>query len=559
MQLCHHLQEVLGIRPVYCRILANRGIHDFREARAFFRPKVSHLHDPWLLKGMEKAVERIDEALQKEEKILVYGDYDVDGTTAVGMVFSFLKNKMSPAKMAYYIPDRYKEGYGISKKGVDYAYKQGFTLIIALDCGVKAVEQITYARSLGLDFIICDHHLPGEKPPPAYALLNPKQKQCPYPYKELSGCGIGFKLICALVQYWGLPSESAFQYLDLVATSIAADIVPLTGENRTLAFLGLKKINTHPLPALQALIEVSDIKKELNLRDVVFMLAPRINAAGRMGDARNAVQLFIETKPEKAALLAKKLHEMNAERKKLEKAITTEILNRIKRDQNFSRQKTTVLYAPDWHKGVIGITASRIMETHYRPTVILSGAEGRVSGSARSVRGFNIYNALEECKDLLERFGGHFFAAGVSLKPEHIETFSQKFEEVVSEKIDPDLLIPEVNIDAELNLADLSEKFYTMLCRFEPFGPENPQPVFLLKGARDNGFSKLIGSNHIRFELLHPSCPERSFVGIGFNLAEKFDLVASGQPFDLCFSLEKNEFAGRSDIQLNVHDIRKTE
>lgn len=554
--LCRQLHLQLKIRPVYCRMLASRGIRTFEEAKSFFRPEPGHLHDPWAMKDMEKAVHRINKAVQAGEKVLIYGDYDVDGTTAVATVLAFLQTRVPRLQTDFYIPDRYDEGYGISKKGIDFAKAGQYTLIIALDCGVKAIEQITYAQSLGIDVIVCDHHLPGETLPPVYALLNPKQKDCTYPYKELSGCGIGFKLICALAAHWQMPQETAMEYLDLVMTSIAADIVPLTGENRVLAFLGLKKLNTNPLPALKALIDISRANGDLLLRDVIFMIAPRVNAAGRLGDAKMAVQLFIEKDPKKMATLAKELHQLNDRRKSLDKAMAADILHQIEADHTLSRRKTTVVFNPDWHKGVLGITASRIMDTYYRPTIILSGKNGNISGSARSVRGFNIYNALQECAPLLERFGGHFYAAGMTLKPENLEAFSQQFEEVVAHSISPEMLTPEIEIDAEVTFSELTDSFYKVLQQFEPFGPENRQPVFLLRGVKDNGYSQLIQSRHIRFEIIQPGNPNRSFAGIGFNMAEKFDLVASGNLFDICFSLEKNNFSGKSRLQLQVLDMK---
>lgn len=555
--VCQALYRQLGIRPVYCRLLANRGIRTFGEAKTFFRPDLSQLHDPYRMKDMRKAVQRIDRAVRTGEKILVYGDYDVDGTTAVAALLSFLQDQVPQLNAAFYIPDRHEEGYGLSRKGITQAKEGDFSLIIALDCGVKAVEQITYARSLDLDVIVCDHHLPGETLPPVHALLNPKQQACNYPYKALSGCGIGFKLMQALAIHWQLPPETALHYLDLVAISIGADIVSLSGENRVLASLGLQKINTRPLPAVSALLTISRLSGPILLKDLIFRVAPPINAAGRMGDAKTAVALLMEKDPEQAAVRAEALHALNARRKSLDKAVTAEVARRLSADKQLARRKTTVLHGADWHKGVIGITASRIMETYYRPTVILSGADGMLSGSARSVKGFDIYNALKACAHLLERFGGHALAAGVTLSAEQLTAFSEKFEEVVAGTIDPELLVPEIAIEGTLTFDDLTESFYNMLQQFEPFGPDNKQPVFALEQVSDNGYSRLLQSRHIRFELIHPAFPGRSFTGIGFNLAEKFDLVASGRPFDLCFSLEKSDFSGRSPLQLRVLDLRE--
>lgn len=571
---CKALSDALQIRQLYCQLLVQRKIYTFEEAKNFFRPSLHHLHDPWKMKDMAKAVQRIDVAINKGEKILIYGDYDVDGTTAVATVYSFIHERYR--QTGFYIPHRYHEGYGISFTGIDFAKKNNYSLIVTLDCGIKAIDKINYAQSLGIDVIVCDHHLPPQAPsqsPPggdeggAYAILNPKQPDCNYPYKELSGCGIGFKLISALACHWKLADDNVFQYLDLVATSIAADIVPITGENRTLAYFGLKKVNKDPLPGIKALAELSGLKKTMQISDLVFMIAPRVNAAGRMDDpastqsrAHKAVELFIEKDPEKAMALAEILHQDNAHRKDLDKSITEEILAEIAGSEKLISRRSTVLFNKNWHKGVIGIVASRIMETYYRPTIIFTQSNGQLTGSARSVRGFNIYEALHQCHELLDNYGGHFFAAGMTLKLEKFAAFSEKFEEVVSSTIDRELLIPEIRIEAEIRLREITPRLFKLLQQFEPFGPENMRPVFLAKNVYDNGYSKIVSMKHIRFEVKQNNgegCSE-AFTGIGFNLAHKFDIVASGNPFDMCFTVNENEWNGKTSLQLQVIDIKSS-
>lgn len=550
------LSQELKVRALYGHLLVGRGIETFEEAKAFFRPPISGLHDPFLMKDMEKAVSRIDNALGNKEKILIYGDYDVDGTTAVSVVFSFLNQCTD--HIEFYIPDRYREGYGISFAGIDYAKENGFSLIIALDCGIKAVDKIAYARSLGIDVIICDHHLPDKNIPDALAILNPKQPDCSYPYKELCGCGVGFKLIAALAQHWHLPDESVTQYLDLVATGIAADIVPITGENRILTYYGLKKLNTDPLPGLKALLQLGSGKqgkdRHLNVEDIVFIIAPRVNAAGRMDDARKAVNMFIEKDFDKALHFAEMLHRDNTDRKELDKNITEEALAIIEEEGLCSRN-STVLYRSHWHKGVVGIVASRVMEMYYRPTIILTQSKDKVSGSARSVKNFNIYEALHQCHDLLDNYGGHFYAAGMTLKAENVEAFVNKFETIVSSTIDPEWLIPEIRIDAMITLPEISAGLYKILKQFEPFGPGNMRPVFMASGVYDTGYSKIIKQQHIHFEIKQGN--SRVFSGIGFKMADKFDIVSSGEPFDICFGIDENEWDGKSFIQLKVIDIKK--
>lgn len=563
---CKALSNALRIRPFFCRLLVQRNIYTFEEAKTFFRPSLHHLHEPLKMKDMTKAIDRINQAINKGEKILIYGDYDVDGTTAVATVFSFIYNRYK--QTGFYVPHRYHEGYGISFAGIDYAKKNNYSLIITLDCGIKAVDKIKYAQSFGIDTVVCDHHLPDNTLPPAYAILNPKQNGCNYPYKELSGCGIGFKLISALAQNWQLPDDTVFQYLDLVATSIAADIVPITGENRILAYFGLKKANNDPLPGIKALAQLSGLKKAMQIADLVFLIAPRVNAAGRMDDpsstqggAHKAIELFIEKDPEKALALAEVLQQDNIQRKDLDKSITAQILAKIAASKELASRRSTVLFDTAWHKGVIGIVASRVMETYYRPTIIFTGSKDQLTGSARSVKGFNIYEALHQCHELLDNYGGHFFAAGMTLKHEKLAAFTEKFEEVVSSTIDPELLIPEIRIDAEIFLDEITPKLFNLLQQFEPFGPENMRPVFLARNVYDNGFSKIVSLKHIRFEIKqdHNGKCSEAFTGIGFNLVHKFDMVSSGKPFDICFTLHENEWNGKTSLQLQVTDIRSSE
>jgi single-stranded-DNA-specific exonuclease len=548
------LQSYLRIHPLLCRLLVQRGMHTYDESRLFFRPTLMDLHDPWLMKDMDKAVSRIEQAFFRNEKILVFGDYDVDGTTAVATVFDFLHTLYN--NIEFYIPHRYKEGYGISKQGIEYARDNEFSLVIALDCGIKAIDQITWAAAHGIDFIICDHHLPDAILPPAVAILNPKQYDCPYPYKELSGCGIGYKLISAFAQKRGVPDENVHKYLDLVATSIAADIVPMTGENRVLAFHGLKKVNSSPLPGIQALIELSGLKEQLTISNLVFVIAPRVNAAGRMDDARKAVNLFVETDKEKAMEIAKVLHADNFDRKEVDGNITKEAVELLQNDLTLQDKKSTVLYKPDWHKGVVGIVASRLIDKYYyRPTIILTLSNDKVAGSARSVTGFNVYEAIHQCKELLENYGGHFYAAGMTLKPENVAAFQKKFEEVVATTIDPDLLVPEIVIDTEIQLKDITPAFFNILRQFEPLGPENLRPIFLVRNVIDSGYSRLVKDEHIKFSVKQGRSPN-ALTGIGFYMSEKFHIVSSKQPFDMVFTIDENEWNGKMNLQLKVIDIR---
>ncbi len=550
------LQNKLKVSRTICKILTQRNFEDYDSTEKYFVPLLSQLHSPFLMKDMAKAVERIKGAISTNEKILVFGDYDVDGTTSVASMFGFLSEIYNPQHLDFYIPHRYREGYGVSKAGIDFAAANNFTLIICLDCGIKSVELIDYANTLGIDFIICDHHLPGNIIPAAVAILNPKQIDCLYPYKDLCGCGVGFKLMTALAIHFNLPEDSVYKYLDLVATAIAADIVPMTGENRILAYHGLIKINTNPLPGIKALMELGGISKIMTITNVVFIIAPRVNAAGRMDDAKKAVQLFIEKDVEKAKAFAEMLHIDNKERKEADSSITEEALQLIKDSTVLQNKKTCVVYSDHWHKGVVGIVASRLIEHYFKPTIVLTKSGDYIAGSARSVPGFNLYEAIYECKDLLMAYGGHFAAAGLTLAPENLIAFTNKFEEVVSATIEPELLIPEIIIDAEINFDELTEGFYNIICRMEPFGPENMRPVFITRKCTDFGYSKILKEAHIKFVLRQK---ETVMNGIAFNMHEKFSILANQKEIDIVYNIEENEWQGNKNLQLKIIDIRPSE
>jgi single-stranded-DNA-specific exonuclease len=550
------LHNALKINTTICNILAERGIDTFEKAKHYFRPQLSHLHDPWLMKDMQKAVDRIITAFEKKEKILVFGDYDVDGTTSVACMYQFLCKIYDVSLLDFYIPHRYREGYGVSKMGIDFAKETDFNLIISLDCGIKSVDLITYAKTLGIDFIICDHHLPDDIIPDAVAILNPKQKDCNYPYKELCGCGVGFKLITALALHFNIEEEHYYCYLDLVATAIAADIVPMTDENRVMAFYGLEKINSNPNPGIKALIQLGGIQKKLSINNVVFVIAPRVNAAGRMDDARKAVQLFIEPEYDKALTIAEMLHSDNSDRKEADSSITEEALAIINNDDKLKTKKTTVVFKDHWHKGVVGIVASRLIETYYRPTIVLTQSGDVVAGSARSVPGFNLYEAIHACREHLLGYGGHFAAAGMSLLPENVTVFADKFEAVVAATIEPHLLIPEIIIDTTVSFAAINTSFYNIISQMEPFGPENMRPVFIAKNIEDTGYSKIVKDLHVRFVVKQHNV---TFTGIGFNMAEKFYLLQMKKPLDIVFTIDENEWNGNTSLQLKVIDIRLSE
>jgi len=546
-----NLSAALGINITICKILVQRGIDSFDKAKNFFRPQLTDLHSPWLMKDMELAVNRILSAFQQEEKILVFGDYDVDGTTAVAAMYQFLAANYEAVE--FYIPHRYKEGYGVSKLGIDYAFEHGFTLIVSLDCGIKSVELIQYAKTKGIDFIVCDHHLPDAELPPAVAILNPKQIDCPYPYKELCGCGVGFKLMMALAEKLNLPDTSYLNYLDLAATAIAADIVPITGENRVLAYYGLKKVNENPCPGIKALMQLAKVDHQMHITNLVFIIAPRVNAAGRMDDAKKAVQLFIEKDSEKALAFAEMLHSDNTDRREADASITTEALALIEQNPEMINRKTTVVYQEHWHKGVVGIVASRLIDTYYRPTIVLTRSGDIVAGSARSVAGFNLYEAVHACRNHLLGYGGHFAAAGMTLLPENVTAFAEAFETVVAENITDDLLIPEIIIDAAVSFKDLTPSLYNILLQMEPFGPENMRPVFVAHKVYETGFSKIVKEQHVRFVVRQNNI---TFTGIGFNLADKFSLLQMKEPVDIVFTLEMNEWNGEKNLQLKVIDYK---
>jgi single-stranded-DNA-specific exonuclease len=545
------LRNDLGIHRALCTLLVQRGHTDFNKSKSFFRPSISDLHDPWLMKDMGKAVDRIVQALETGEKILVYGDYDVDGTTSVACMFHFLRSVHS--KVEFYLPHRYKEGYGVSRAGVEFAIGNHFSLIISLDCGIKSVQLVQYAKTQGVDFVICDHHMPDDELPPATAVLDTKQPGCFYPYKELCGCGVGFKLIQALCKTLGLPDEKFLCYLDLVATAIAADIVPITGENRVLTYFGLQKVNSNACTGIKALIDLSSLTRKVCVSDLVFVVAPRINAAGRMDDARKAVLLFIEEDYDKAISLAKLLHADNIDRKDADMLTTEQALLLIDGNEEMRLRKTTVLYNNEWHKGVVGIVASRLIEKYYRPTIVLTKSGENVSGSARSVTGFNVYEAIHQCRELLENYGGHFYAAGLTLKQENLQPFINMFEQVVTTSIPPELLIPEITIDAEVKFNDINHTFYKIICQMEPFGPENMRPVFIAKQVYETGYSRIVKENHIKFSLKQDN---QIMDGIGFGLSQKFELLQPNIPVDVVFTLDENEWNGDKKLQLKVIDFK---
>lgn len=553
LQKVKQLASELNVEELIATLLVQRGIETFEQARSFFRPSLNDLHDPYLMQDMDKAVARIEKAVAQGENILVFGDYDVDGTTAVSLMSSYLRSFYP--NVATYIPDRYAEGYGVSFKGIDFADDNGCSLIIALDCGIKSIDKVLYAKEKNIDFIICDHHRPGDTLPDAVAVLDPKRQDCHYPYKELCGCGVGFKVIQALAQNRNQTITDLLPYLDLVATAIAADIVPITGENRVLAKFGLEVINANPRPGIKALIQ--NIKKQtLTITDVVFVIAPRINAAGRIKHGNYAVELLTEFNLEQAVEFASQIEMFNADRKDLDKQITKEALEQI-RIKEEDKRFTTVVYQEDWHKGVIGIVASRLTETYYRPTLVFTKSGDKLAASARSVKDFDVYNALEACSDYLEQFGGHMYAAGLTLKEKDYENFKKHFEKVVSETIHPDLLVPEISIDAEMELQAIDPKFFRILKQFEPFGPENMTPVFMAEKLNDTGYGKTIGQDeeHLRLYVKQQG-EEPGFAAIGFGLADKINLTENRKSFDAAFSIDENEWNGNVSLQLRLRDIK---
>jgi len=546
------LAAELKVDELIAMLLVQRGIETYETARQFFRPSLADLHNPYLMKDMDKAVSRIETAIANAENILVFGDYDVDGTTAVSLVSSYLKSFYP--NVATYIPDRYNEGYGVSYQGIDFADDNGFSLIIALDCGIKSIDHVAYAKAKNTDFIICDHHRPGDILPEAVAVLDPKRTDCDYPYDELCGCGVGFKLIQALAQNRNQTVEDLVPYLDLVATAIAADIVPMTGENRVLAKFGLEVINSSPRPGIKALVK-NVKKKTLTITDVVFIIAPRINAAGRIKHGNEAVALLTEYDLEQAEFFASEIEQHNSDRKDLDKQITAEALSQIT-ENNETKKFTTVVYQENWHKGVIGIVASRLTETYYRPTIVFTKSGDKLAASARSVKDFDIYNALESCAEHLEQFGGHMYAAGMTLKEENYLAFKEAFERTVEETIHPDLLTPEIAVDAEINLMDINEKLIRILNQFEPFGPQNMTPVFMTKGLKDSGYAKGIGADEDHLKLYVKQNNSPGFGAIGFGLGKKLDLAKNQPSFDAVYCIDENEFNGKVSVQLRLKDIR---
>ena len=567
-QVVSTLAASLGIHPVLANLLVQRGIETKAEAERFFNPSLDDLHDPFLMKDMEKAVERISRALDKREKIMVYGDYDVDGTTAVALVYSFLR-QLGHKELLFYIPDRYTEGYGVSIKGIDFAHRNGVTLVITLDCGIKATEKVLYAKEKGIDFIICDHHLPGDEIPKAVAVLDAKRPDCNYPFKELSGCGVGFKLVQAYSQAHGIPFKDIERLLDLTAVSIASDIVPLTGENRILAYYGLKRLNEKPNKGIQSIVRICGLEDhEITIDDIVFKIGPRINAAGRMAVDREeaavpsgghwAVNLMVERDESAAEEFGNMIDLYNSDRKTIDRSVTIEAHKYVESRPEFKKLKSTVVSNPKWMKGIVGIVASRLIETYYKPTVVLTMSNGFVTGSARSVPGFDLYQAVESCADLLENFGGHMYAAGMTMKPENVEEFTKRFNAYVEENIDPQMLIPQVEIDAALLFSDITPKFRRDLCAFQPFGPGNTAPVFMTQGVSNRGDAKLVGATreHLRMDLTQKEKPNTTIPAIAFQQPSHYEYIRSGKPIDVCYTIVENHYRGTVTPQLRIKDIK---
>ena len=556
----NRLSAELGIDPVLAVLLIHRGITTFQEARDFFRPSLENLHDPFLMKDMDRAVERLGAAVRGGEKILVYGDYDVDGTTAVSLVYSFLKHLTD--NVDFYIPDRYDEGYGVSYKGIDHAAESGCSLIITLDCGIKANDKTEYARGKGIDMIICDHHLPENEIPDAVAVLDPKREDCNYPFDDLSGCGVGFKLVQAYSMRNGIPFSDIVPLLDLLVVSIASDLVSVVGENRILAHYGLKQLNENPRKGLLAMINLSGLDPEhITIDDIVFKIGPRINAAGRMESGRIAVELLTAEDDATANRIGTEINEHNNERKEIDREITREALEMVQSGNCLSSGKATIVYNPHWHKGVVGIVASRLVEAFYRPTVVFTKSNGWVTGSARSIHGFDLYDAIEHCADLLENFGGHLYAAGLTLKEENLPEFCSRFESFIGEKINSEILTPAITVDAELNFDRITPKFFRILKQFQPFGPENTAPVFVTENVYDNGNVRKVGAegSHLRLELMQESQPYRHISAIAFNKSEHFEHIRAGDPIDVCYSIVENYYRGMANLQLRIKDLRERE
>ncbi|MBR6362477.1 MAG: single-stranded-DNA-specific exonuclease RecJ [Bacteroidales bacterium] len=554
------LSAELGIDEVLATLLVQRGVDTFDQARAFFRPSLSSLHDPFLMKDMDKAVERLTKAIENQEKILIYGDYDVDGTTAVSLIYSFLRSRTP--NLDFYIPDRYDEGYGVSIKGLDYAASSGVSLIITVDCGIKAIEKVEYATSKGIDVIICDHHLPDDHLPEAVAVLDPKRSDCGYPFDDLCGCGVAFKLIQAYSSTVGIPFSDLEPLLDLLVVSIASDLVSVTGENRVLAYFGLKRLNEQPRKGLEAIITLSKLEpNHVSIDDIVFKIGPRINAAGRMETGRLAVELLTATDDKTAMTIGNQINDNNNERKNIDREITKEALEMVQSGNCLAHEHATIVYNPQWNKGVVGIVASRLVEAFYKPTFVLTKSNGFVTGSARSIRGFDLYDSIEKCADLLENFGGHMYAAGLTLKEENLPEFARRIEEYVQTHLQEDVSTPVVEVDAVLDFAQITPKFFRILKQFQPFGPGNNAPVFLTENVYDDGNGRKVGpaGQHLKLELMQESQPYHQIAAIGFNMSEYFDYVKNGNPVDICYSVVENYYRGNSTVQLRLKDMRERE
>ena len=554
------LAAEVGIDRVLAELLVQRGIETFEQARSFFRPSLDNLYDPFLMKDMDLAVERVRKAVTDGEKVLVYGDYDVDGTTAVALVYSFLRDQ--GAKVGFYIPDRFGEGYGVSIKGIDWASENGYSLIITLDCGIKAIDKVAHAKSLGIDMIICDHHLPEEELPAAVAVLDPKREDCHYPFDDLSGCGVGFKLVQGYASRYGIPFESLVPLLDLLVVSIASDLVTIVDENRVLAHFGLKVLNENPRKGLLAMIGLSNIEPgHITIDDIVFKIGPRINAAGRMETGQLAVELLTATDTASAMRIGEKINDNNNERKSVDREITQEALKMAESHKCLAWENVTIVYNPSWSKGVVGIVASRLVEAFYKPTVVLTKSNGMVTGSARSVAGFDLYEAIESCADLLENFGGHVYAAGLTMKEENLEEFSRRMDSFVAGKITEEMLTPIVNVDAALDFSQITPKFFRILKQFQPFGPGNSNPVFQTENVYDAGNGRKVGAGglHLKLDLIQESQPYHQIASIAFNMAQYYDYIKEGNPFDVCYSIVENYYRGNSSLQLRIKDFRKRE
>ena len=554
------LATEVGIDSVLAELLVQRGVETFEDARSFFRPNLANLHDPFLMKDMDRAVERLHSAVVSGEKILIYGDYDVDGTTAVALVYSFLRR--FTREIDFYIPDRNDEGYGVSMKGIDWATENGFKLIITLDCGIKAIEKTEYAASKGVDMIICDHHLPDNDLPKAVAVLDPKREDCHYPFDDLSGCGVGFKLVQAYAERYGIAFETLLPLLDYLVVSIASDLVSVTGENRILAHFGLKQLNESPRAGLQAMIDLSKLEVgHITIDDIVFKIGPRINAAGRMETGRLAVELLTTDDLGMAMQIGEKINDNNNDRKSIDREITQEALEMVQNGNSLAWKNATIVYNPSWNKGVVGIVASRLVEAFYKPTIVLTKSNGFVTGSARSVQGFDLYEAIESCSDLLENFGGHVYAAGLTMREERLQEFSERIDRFIGERITADMLTPVVTIDAKLDFSRITPKFFRILKQFQPFGPGNNNPLFLTENVYDSGNGRKVGAGgvHMKLDLIQEDQPYRQISAIAFNMSEYYDYIKAGNPFDVCYSIVENYYRGNSTIQLRVRSLRQRE